>query len=312
MTLLTKPLTVLFLVIALGNLQAQPKISVAFTLPEKDLIPEGIAYNPVDKSFYVGSIHKHKVVKVNSKGVVSDFITSGQDGVGNVLGMKVDARQNLWFCSNPPHGTMEKSAVFQYDVVSGKLIQKYELTTEEKHELNDLQFFNNEVYITDSALGAIYKIVEGKVELFLQSDLLRFSNGITLSPDGKRLLVSTGSGIVSVNPDTRETTRVEAPFYILGIDGLYTYNQSLIAIQNVLFPTALVQYHLNHDFTGISRASLLAVNHPSFDIPTTGVVVGDWFYFIGNSQLLQVVGNEGKIKNPETLKEVVILKVPLR
>jgi hypothetical protein len=48
-----------------------------------------------------------------------------------------------------------------------------------------------------------------------------------------------------------------------------------------------------------------------FDIPTTGVVVGDWFYFIGNSQL-PMLEDDGTIKNPEKLKEVVILKLSLK
>ena len=39
--------------------------------------------------------------------------------------------------------------------------------------------------------------------------------------------------------------------------------------------------------------------------------VGDEFYFIANSQLFQLIGNQGKIKNPEKLKETTILKIRL-
>jgi hypothetical protein len=294
-------------------LQGQKKVSVAFTINEKDLIPEGIAYDVFDKSFYLGSIHKHKVVRISSKGVVSDFIKSDQDGVGKVLGMKVDPNRHLWFCSNPPKGSNGYSTVFEYEISTGKLVNKYELAIEgEKHELNDLQFLNGSVYVTDSSFGAIYKIADGKIDLFLKSDQLQYSNGITSTIDESKLLVSTVNGITSVDPTSKETKTLECPFYIVGVDGLYRYNNSLIAIQNVTFPTSVVQFHLSEDSKNIVNATLLAVNHPQFDIPTTGVVVGDWFYLIANSQLLQIMGSNGKIKNPEKLKDVVILKIPLK
>ena len=36
---------------------------IVFTVPEKDLIPEGIAYDAVDDCFYMGSIWKCKIIK---------------------------------------------------------------------------------------------------------------------------------------------------------------------------------------------------------------------------------------------------------
>jgi len=50
-------------------------------------------------------------------------------------------------------------------------------------------------------------------------------------------------------------------------------------------------------------------NYPKFDVPTTGTVAGDWFYFIANSQLLNF--EKGKVKEPLKLKEVLIMKVHL-
>jgi len=37
-------------------------------LEEKDLIPEGIAYDDQERAFYVGSIHRNKIVRVPEKG----------------------------------------------------------------------------------------------------------------------------------------------------------------------------------------------------------------------------------------------------
>ena len=33
---------------------------IAFQLPERDLVPEGICYDPISESFFLGSIQRHR------------------------------------------------------------------------------------------------------------------------------------------------------------------------------------------------------------------------------------------------------------
>src|SRR6185369_15016956 len=78
---------------------------IAFTLAETDLFPEGIAYDPVDRAFFLSSLHKRKIVRVrlraNRDPMVEDFTVQAQDGLYSTLGMKVDAaRRILWVCSS--------------------------------------------------------------------------------------------------------------------------------------------------------------------------------------------------------------------
>ena len=69
----------------------------AFSLKEKDLIPEGITYDPRQQKFYVSSIYKRKIVGINLDGTSFDFAGEAQDGLYSTLGMKVDAARNhLW------------------------------------------------------------------------------------------------------------------------------------------------------------------------------------------------------------------------
>ena len=58
--------------------------SVAFTIPEKDLIPEGIAYDPVGGRFYIGSLHKAKIVSLDRDGRSRDFKREREDGLFGV------------------------------------------------------------------------------------------------------------------------------------------------------------------------------------------------------------------------------------
>ncbi len=291
-------------------------IKEAFKLAEKDLIAEGITYDPEDKSFYVGSIHKQKVVKVDAKGRVSDFAVS----LGQVLGMKVDhAGRKLWVCANSPaHDTTEfVSRVYVFSLRDGGVEKKYELRGKKKHLFNDIVITSDGVaYVTDSDGGAIYVIGDSAdaLEEFIKPGELRYPNGIALTPDESRLLVSIGgrSGLVAID---RKTGKVESlaheKFLLIGIDGLYRHGNKLIAVQNVTFPEAVLELTCDEEYTRVTEVRAIVSNHPAFDLPTTGVVVGDDFYFIANSQILQTREMAGGIQNPEALKETIILTVPL-
>ena len=69
--------------------------ALAFTVAESDLIPEGLAWDARSQKLYLGSVNKRKIVEIGSDGAVRDFIGAGQDGIGSVLGMKVDPTRRI-------------------------------------------------------------------------------------------------------------------------------------------------------------------------------------------------------------------------
>ena len=73
-----------------------------FLIQEQATPPGVVAFDPVDKTIYGGSIHKRKIIKINKKGVVSDFTTAGQNmGWAVFLDLRVDAKKRiLWACSS--------------------------------------------------------------------------------------------------------------------------------------------------------------------------------------------------------------------
>lgn len=297
----------------------QQSPQVAFRLPETDLIPEGITYDPSTKRFFVGSIFKQKIVQVDQRGSVSDFCRTGQDSIEQVLGITV-SNGKLWACNNSPsHDTTRKvSNIHVFDITTGKLHKRYTIRDGAKHLFNDLVFSaDGNVYVTDSDGGAIYVIdkLTDKLEPFIPVGGLRYPNGLVMSNDQKYLIVSTGSGlgIVKINLATKEIKSIQHPrFFILGIDGMYRHGSHLVGIQNVLFPEAIVRYTLNADESAFDKIELLIANDAHFDSPTTGVIVDNDFYFISNSQLSQLVGNNGQLRNPQSLKETLILKISLK
>jgi DNA-binding beta-propeller fold protein YncE len=297
---------------------AQQKPQTAFIVKEKDLIPEGIAFDPASGNFYLSSIQKRKIVVINKKGEASDFVRTDQDGILSVLGMKVDAQGRLWACNNTPESdTVSKESNVHVYESTGKLSKVYILRDGKKHLFNDVHFLSNgDTYVTDSEGGSVYVIKKGsdQVEEFIPLQSLVYPNGIAATPDEKKLFVVTGSGlgIVSIDLETKKIASVGHPRFMLsGFDGLYLYKNTLIGIQNNIFPEAVIRLYLSADYSGISKMEFIASNEPQFDTPTTGVIRGDYLYFIANSQLFQIIGNRGRIKNQQELNETIIMKIKL-
>jgi hypothetical protein len=297
---------------------AQQKAQIAFKIPERDIIPEGITYDPASKTFFVSSIFKKKIVKISETGAVSDFIQSGQDEFLEGLGMKVDAQGRLWACNNTPETdtTNHVANVHVFDTKTGTLIKKYQVKDGKRHLFNDLFITAvGDVFVTDSEGGAVYVIKNNSdnIEEFLPIGKVHYPNGITSNPEETRLYVSTASGlgIIGVDIKTKEVNPVEAKYRIIGLDGLYRYKTRLIGIQNAFFPESIMQFTLSSAGNSITKIEFVAQGEAGFDIPTTGVIVGDEFYFIGNSQLFQLIGNNGKIKNRAALNETLIMKIKL-
>ncbi len=84
--------------------------------------------------------------------------------------------------------------------------------------------------------------------------------------------------------DSRRVRLLDAPRTagILGIDGLYRAGQSLIGVQNGTAPPRLLRLGIEGD--RIASVEVLDAGHPSAPDPTLGVVVGNRFFYIGNSQ----------------------------
>ncbi len=299
--------------------------TTAFTLSEKDLTPEGIAYDPEGKKFYVGSMYKAKIVSIDAKGNVRDFTTEGQDGLTGVLGMRVDARRRILWVNTvvlPQMRGFKKendgiSAVHKYDLNTGKFIKRYVLDNKPApHLLNDIAVRSNgDLFITDSAAAEIYTIraSEDTLEPFLKLDQYLYPNGITLSDDEKHLFVADFAGINIVDIEKRTRTRLGYPetTTVSGIDGLYFYRDSLVAVQNGHEPARVIRFHLSPSRDSVTRAEVIESSHPAYSIPTTGAIAEGSFYYIANSQMRSFDAS-GAIFPLEKLKPVVILKVPLR
>lgn len=290
--------------------------SVAFTIEEKDLIPEGITYDPGTHQFFISSINKEKVITVNEQGIAKDFLKQGQDGILQTLGMKVDQmRRRLWVVSNKQGKENSVSAVHIFNIESGELIKKFILPNDTIHLFNDLTLTSTgDAYLTDSYSDVIYTVPADLTvlrPLVKSGQFLKWSNGLTVSPDNTKLYVATGAGIVIINLRTLDIKPMRKPENVSssGIDGLVFYKGSLLGVVNGKDDESemyIGRYKLSTDLQEIVGMSIIDKGNPLFNLPTTCVMAEDYLYCLANTSLrifLQKKMNyENDLHNPVILK----------
>ena len=305
------------------NAKPVNKSQKAFSIPQKDLITEGIAYDAISKRFFISSVRQGKIVAVDENGKVSDF-SSAEDGLWSVSGLAIDEKRGtLWATTSafPQFKDFEKAdegkaAIVKYDLKTGKLLKKYMPSGDtEKHAIGDLKIAKNgDVFATDSISPNIYRIdlSKDKLEIFLKSDWFASLQGLAFTPDEKYLFVADYSkGIFKVDVETKNFTQIipNSKTTLLGIDGLYFHKGNLIAIQNGVRPNRVIELSLDKNGNNIRGWKILEANHADFMDPTLGVKVGNDFYYIANSQW-NLFDRDANL-DETNLREPIILKIKL-
>lgn len=272
----------------------QIKSDTAFVIPAQDAHIESVAYDPVDNDFYLGSINKRKIIKRDANGTISDFIQSGEHGIAAVFGVRVDAAKRiLWACASPipemeNYDSTVQSAVYKFDLTNGSLLATY--PTETPAVLGDLTL-NSEglIYTSDGRSNKLYVVNEltGKLDIFYETDEFWNIQGIAFSNDNKIIYIADyikGPFFLEVNG--KKLHKMDAPTEqsLKGIDGFLFYNNSLIALQNGVYPLRVMQYVLNKERTAITQSKIIDWAHPAFGEPTIGCISKQTLYYVANSQ----------------------------
>jgi hypothetical protein len=283
-------------------------------LPEKDLIPEGIAYDPARKRLFVSSVSKNKIVVIDKNKVARDFIKSAQDGFGTGVGLHVDPqRKVLWACNNRG----DTSMIHQYDLKKDQLIRVFKYSDGKKRLFNDLDIHpNGTVYISDSERNGIFRILPqtSEIEKFIESDDLQYPNGIVVQ--GEQLFVaSTLRGILRIPLNTLQIIPMDPDrrFHSDEIDGLAYFQGSLYGIHNLdqqYFKQRIKRYILSPTLDAIAQDTLIEQGNYHFEDPTTGVFAGRRYFCIANSQLEAYNQLGEDVSGKSTWKEPIILWYP--
>jgi hypothetical protein len=309
--LTTKIFLLLFSVTICAGARAQQNV---FSLKEIPAIIEGMTYDPVGKNFLFGESTKKRILKYTRTGQPAGVIDAVKDGMTSVLGMTVNTKtHHLWICGAIDTGINKTMCIFQYDLANNRLVKKLPDTSKKAKLFNDVTITSDgSVFVTDSYDRSIYTAdtVNGIMVRYLQNDLLRDANGIT--SHGDTMYVSTSRGITRITTKDKQITSLPLDeFMIVGIDGLYYYKNSVIGIQNVIFPISINRFYLDNKINRLSKGKVLASDHASFVIPTTGAIVDDEFYFMSNNNIGTEDASAHEKVNMKKVKPVTVSRISL-
>jgi sugar lactone lactonase YvrE len=306
----------------------RPPIERAFVIPEPDMVPEGIAYDPQTGATYVSSTWQRRIVRIARDGAQSDFTPRDSNALYGIIGMHVDAeRRRLWAAHSSAGAAMPirddssngSSGLALFDLQSGRMLRNLLLTDGAPHFLNDLDIARDgSLYISDTMSGIVYRVGPNgaALEPFLTLPDEGRGNGVALSEDERTLYVANArGGAFHIDIATRRATAIGLPEGVrIGADGLYLYDGDIITVQPWTGDCRVCRYTLDETGTRVTGVRTLLGAHPDILQPTTGVISGRDIYVIANSQLQHYrqlwVAGSGVVPR-EQLHDIVVLRVAL-
>lgn len=271
----------------------------------------------------LGSIREKKIIRVDPDGNKIDLVKTEYA----VLGMHIDPANGLLWAATAALPEMldynpadkGKSLIMQINPTSGEVIQGLEY--DEGTIISDLAIDKeSRIWLSNSlepTLGRDNTDTTDFTGAFIrkQFDLSNgFFNlqGLALNEDEKYLyLADYITGIHLIDTETDDVVKVFAPEEILlkGIDGLYYYENSLIAIHNGVKPYRVMQYFLDETGQYILFGRVINQGGPSLGEPTLGQVKDGYFYYLANSPWIAY--NEDRELDLRKVKPIEIRRIKL-
>ena len=194
----------------------------AFTLPERDLLTEGIAYDPGSGAFFVGSVHHRKIFRIGPRRAGSPNSSRRRaTGYGPHWGC---ARIRPWRAVGRHGGG---AADVGFDTVDCRTLGSVRLRPRDRRPARAVSPVAEgrnaprarrrharragDVYASDSRAPAIYRVRAGAdtLERFLTSPLLLSAQGMALDRDERAMYVADyARGILRVDLASREVQLV--------------------------------------------------------------------------------------------------------
>lgn len=296
------------------------RTTVFVDLQRIDLIPEGIAWDPQSRRFFLGSMRTGEVFALDSDRQVTKFAELRHSQPQAAIGMTVDPRRELLWVIGSAFALTEGhdpdaprwSGVFGFDLSSGEERQRF-LRDDAGFGYNDVAVApNGDLYLSGSELGRV--AADGQeIETLQTSEPVFGSNGIVVTPDGRHLITSSypaGLAVIRLEDGDTNFLRAPADIELYGIDGLYLHDGDLIAVQHGTKPWRLMRFSLNAELTAITAARTLDFASP-LAVATTGAIVGDEIFLIGQGAPVGEIASH----IPEQMREFVgrslIMTAPL-
>lgn len=283
-------------------------MALSFVAPADDLVPEGLAYDPVADVFYLSSVARRTIMRVDRAGRSVELFAPGGHGYLAGLGLAVDpARRRLWAVSTaqPDDGLFDAatnftSAVHVFDLDGGALRWRFVTAQADSFGFNDVCVLPDggaAVSVADRGLVLRFGPDGGAPVALTAPGRLPGANGLCAGPRGDCLYVSAYTlGIMRLDLRTGAVTPATVPaadFTTVGADGLYAVPGGLIAVQNYVGLDRVARFTLDAEGRIVGCRPLVA-RQSMFVDPTTGALAPDGFHFIADSYVSPFYGRQDK------------------
>ncbi len=265
-------------------------IDVGYLHPESFVLLE-------NGEILLGSVREKKIVKVSTDGTISDWIETPYA----VLGMKADFERGFLWATTAALSEMlgfeqsdyGNSIVLQIDLERTDIIQG--ISYDEVSTIGDLVLDGeNRLWLSNSMTPFISRNGTDTTNYLSAFNRLQFDlsdayfslQGLTLTDDERYLYVSDYvKGVFRIDITETDFDDVFAPETMLmkGIDGLYYYQGSLMAIHNGTKPYRIMQYFLDESGLNIESERVINRGGASLNEPTLDQVKDGYFYYLANS-----------------------------
>jgi sugar lactone lactonase YvrE len=299
---------------------------VAFTLPRGDHLYESLAWDPKRERLLVGSVRDGTIQIADAQGRLKPFIApDARNGLWSVYAMAAVPEDDALYVASTSSVYFKgfsqqdfgKAGVFRFRLSDGQLVEKFLL--ESGNQPNTLSSIaagpGGRVFAADGLRNIIYKLDGGALKPMVANPRLTSVRGLALSGDRSRLYFADHTlGVFGVDLAAGKAFDLGydvARLVLGGVDGLYWYDGTLVAIENRMSPRRVMRLHLSDDGRAVVRAMPLDAGKPEFELPTYGAVAGDQFYFIANSQK-NAYDAYGSPKDASKLEPVKVYRSNLR
>ena len=307
------------------NLRPIERATLERRLEDASLLAEDIAYDAMSRTFYVSSIHRGKVVAIDSTGAAGDFVPDGAEPGRGIFALALDRKSGrLWgtVVATPTAAGYDpadsgRAGLVAWDLLTGEPRARVELPFDgAPHVLGDMTLGpDGSLYVTDSVAGALDGLRPGAPTLDLLAPPGTFGSPQTpvVVETGKRLWIADyPRGLVEFDLLRRRVRPVPKPptAALAGIDGMALMSRGnvLLAIQNGTQPIRVLALTLDPARRRVTGARVLERASALMGEPNHGVVVGDDFMMIGNSGWDRV-NREEELETPDGSTAPAILRL---
>lgn len=286
-------------------------------------MPEALAHDGESDRMYVGTV-RDGLILVSDDGEAWDTFASPDsiEQLQAVFDLAVDAeRGHLWvatgrapFYDGRAREDDVRSSLLRLDLESGELQAEYPVSSGSGRNLlgSIAVAGDGTVFVADTQAPMLYRLAPGSESLrpFFGHQNFTSLRGIALNGNDSLLYIADYQlGIFVVDATSgQEAWKLAGPetLNLGGIDGLYWWDNHLLAIQNGITPERIVRLKLGGDGLGVDAVAPLAAAREEFDTPTFGVMDDENLYFLAASHW-QHVDPQGNLEGE--LSPVPIMRI---